>query len=72
LGGGTPADAKKAVCKAFTSVVKSSSLSLDPKSFFMMLNTNFAVLVRDRRMDLGPLWDAMAAEHPSDQHYGVI
>jgi hypothetical protein len=73
VSGGTTADeTKKAVCKAFTAVVKSSELAIDPKSFFMMLATSYAILCRDRRMDLGPLWDAMAGDHPKEQLYGVF
>jgi hypothetical protein len=73
VSGGTTADeTKKAVCKAFTSVVRGSALPIDPKNFFMMVATNYAILVRDRRIDLGPLWDAMAADHPRDALYGVF
>jgi hypothetical protein len=71
-GGTTAADTKKAVCKAFASVVKGSSLPIDPKSFFMTLTTNYGMLVRDRRLDLGPLWDSMVASHPPDQLNGVF
>ncbi len=73
MAGGTTADeVKKSVCKAFTSVVKSSTLAINPKTFFMMINTNYPVLVRGDRMELGPLWDAMSSGHPVDQLYGVF
>jgi hypothetical protein len=73
VSGGTTADeTKRAVCKAFTSVVKSGLLAVDPKAFFMMLNTNYAMLVQDRRINLGPLWDAMAGQHPAEQLHGVF
>ncbi|MEQ8985135.1 MAG: hypothetical protein RL846_44725 [Deltaproteobacteria bacterium] len=57
-----------------TNVVKASRLSgsIDPKSFFMMVNTNFGVLHRGGTVDLRPLWDALAASHPATSLYGLF
>lgn len=57
-----------------TNVVKASRLSgsIDPKSFFMMVNTNFGVLHRGGTIDLRPLWDALAASHPATSLYGLF
>jgi hypothetical protein len=71
-GGTTVDDTKKAVCKAFTSVVRGSALPIDPKAFFMMVTTNYAMLVQDKRLDLSPLWDAMASAHAPEQLHGVF
>ncbi len=55
-------------------MVKASRLngSIDPKSFFMMVNTNFGVLHRGGSIDLRPLWDALAASHPPTSLYGLF
>lgn len=58
-------ETKKAICRAFTKIVKTSRLqgSIDPKAFFMMMNTNYAMLHREGAFDLNPLWEALAASH---------
>jgi hypothetical protein len=52
---------KKAVCRGLTAILKESPVasSVDPKSFFMMLNTNYSALAAEGHIDLGPLFDAL-------------
>ncbi|MCK6547696.1 hypothetical protein L6R52_17730 [Myxococcota bacterium] len=54
-------ETKRAVCRAFTNVIGRSALAdaVDPKSFLLMLNTQFPVLYRGGRLYLAPLWEAM-------------
>ena len=44
--GDGPGEERRRICRALTSVLRQSPLSedLDPKSFFMMLNSNFDML----------------------------
>ena len=66
-------ETKKAVCRAFTKIVKTSRLeSIDPKAFFMMMNTNFAMLHREGQLDLAPLWEALAQSHPEHMLRGIF
>lgn len=55
---------RKTVCRALTNVLHRSVLAnrIDPKAFYMLLSTNFAVLYRDETFDLAPLWDSLAAK----------
>jgi hypothetical protein len=64
----TPAEQKKAVCTGLTAVVRESGLAgaIDPKAFFMMLNSNYAALCREGDLDLNLLWDGMKGQHPPD------
>jgi hypothetical protein len=57
----SPEDRKKATCKGLTNVLKASRLSetIDPKAFYMMLNTNYSVLAQADGLDLGPLFEAL-------------
>ncbi len=67
-------DTKRALCRALTQVLSNSTLrvTIDPKSFFMMLSTNYPVLYRSGRFDLGPVWDALVAQSPSEELYGLF
>ncbi len=60
----TDIDARKRLFRALTSVLERSGVGdeVDPKSFLVLLNGNHAVLVRDRRMDLRPLWGTLAGQ----------
>jgi len=55
---------KKAVCRGFAGILKESPLAsqVDPKSFLMMLNTNYSALARDGHIDLGPIFEALRRE----------
>jgi hypothetical protein len=68
------ADQKKAVCTKLTGVLKKSPLgqAIDPKAFFMMLNTNYPVLCTGEQLDLNPLWDAMKGQHADVQLFGLF
>ena len=54
--------------------MKASRLSdaIDPKAFFMMVNTNFGVLHHGGQIDLAPLWNAMAVSQPPAALHGVF
>jgi hypothetical protein len=69
---GSTAEEKKIVCKSLTSIVKTSPLSIDPKAFFMMLTTNYAVLCSNGRLDLGPVWDALSSGHSAEDLFGLF
>lgn len=60
---GSPEDLRKTTCRGLTGVLKRSPVAndVDPKSFFMMLNSNFAVLARENGIDLGPVFEALRA-----------
>jgi len=60
---GSPEDLRKTTCRGLTGVLKRSPVAnvVDPKSFFMMLNSNFAVLAREDGIDLGPVFEALRA-----------
>src|SRR6056297_1971634 len=59
---------KKAVCRGLTAILKESPVasSVDPKSFFMMLNTNYSALAANGTLDLGPLFEALRASAPEE------
>lgn len=59
---------KKAVCRGLTAILKESPVasSVDPKSFFMMLNTNYSALATNGTLDLGPLFEALRASAPEE------
>lgn len=65
---------KKAVCRGFTGILKESPLatSVDPKSFFMMLNTNYSALARDGEIDLGPISEALRSAASQDALLPVL
>lgn len=67
-------DVKKEVCRALTNVVRNSPLAeqIDPKSFFVMLNTNFSVLYQQDTLDLVPIWEALAADQAPPPLYGLF
>lgn len=52
---------RKTVCRALANVLQKTPLAeeFDPKAFYMLLSTNFAVLDRDEGFDLGPLWTTL-------------
>lgn len=56
-------DRKKALVRGLSGLLRVSPVSadVDPKNFFMLVNSNYAILVNEDRLDLGPLWDALAA-----------
>lgn len=55
-------------------MVRNSPLAaeIDPKTFFMMLNANYAVLYRDELFDLKPLWEALSAQHSTPTLTGLF
>ena len=67
-------ESKKAICRALTGVLRQSPLAqeIDPKSFFMMLNSNFHVLFRHGILDLDPVWQALATGRPAPPLYGLF
>lgn len=67
-------ETKKAVCRVLTNVIKASPLrdAIDPKAFFMMINTNFPVIYQGSRLELGLIWDALCTAHPPQQLYGIF
>ncbi|MEM7678971.1 MAG: hypothetical protein AAF449_23585, partial [Myxococcota bacterium] len=71
---GDPAEQRRVVCKALTRVVSKSHLAeeIDPKAFFMMLNTNYAVLYRDEVFDLTAVWEALVSQHSPKVLYGLF
>ncbi|MEM1024125.1 MAG: hypothetical protein AAGD10_05815 [Myxococcota bacterium] len=71
---GSPEDLKKTTCRGLTGVLKRSPVAeaVDPKSFFMMLNSNFAVLAREEGIDLGPIFEALKANAPEEQLAGLF
>lgn len=72
VSGGSAIEEKKAVCKALTSVVKASPLAIDPKAFFIMLHTNYALVRQGDRLDLTPVWEALTAAHTPEALYGLF
>ncbi|MEO1337409.1 MAG: hypothetical protein AAFV29_17325, partial [Myxococcota bacterium] len=48
------------------------SEEIDPKTFFMMLNTNYAVLYRDEVFDLSAVWEALSGQHSAEVLYGLF
>jgi hypothetical protein len=60
-----PKELKKQVSRTLTNVLKASALRdrIDPKAFFLMINSNFALLYQGNRLDLGPIHDALAPQH---------
>jgi hypothetical protein len=74
VGAGASAELKKAVCRALTNILKASPLrdAIDPKQFFMMISANFAALYQDGRLDLGPVWEALAAQHEPELLFGMF
>lgn len=67
-------DTKKEVCRTLTNVVRNSTLEdrIDPKSFYVMLNTNFSVLFQQGTVDLVPVWNALAGEEAPAPLYGLF
>src|SRR5438128_174962 len=65
---------KKTVCTTLTYVVRSSALrdQIDPKSFFMMLSSNFVTLVRGETLELQPIWEALSAQHAPEALFGLF
>ncbi|MEL6189789.1 MAG: hypothetical protein AAFU79_34635, partial [Myxococcota bacterium] len=57
----TAVERRKTVCRALANVLQKSPLAdeFDPKAFYMLLSTNFAVLDREEGFDLGPLWTTL-------------
>jgi hypothetical protein len=73
--GGTPqGDLKRTVCRALTGVLRQSPLAaeIDPKSFYMMLSSNFALLFQHGTLDLDPVWQALATGRPTHPLYGLF
>lgn len=65
---GDPKELKKQVCRTLTNVLKASSLreQIDPKAFFLMVNSNFALLYQGGKLDLSPIYDALLPQHGQD------
>lgn len=65
---GDPKELKKQVCRTLTNVLKASSLreQIDPKAFFLMVNSNFALLFQGGKLDLSPIYDALLPQHGPD------
>ncbi|MBK6686764.1 MAG: hypothetical protein IPG45_20025 [Deltaproteobacteria bacterium] len=65
---GDPKELKKQVCRTLTNVLKASSLreQIDPKAFFLMVNSNFALLFHTGKLDLSPIYDALLPQHGPD------
>jgi hypothetical protein len=63
VAGAPSSDDKRVVCSALTNALRASVLkdAIDPNAFFMMVNANFALIYKDGTVDLGPLWDPLAA-----------
>lgn len=63
-----PDDRKKSVVRGLTGLLRVSPISadVDPKNFFMMVNSNFSILAQGDRLDLTPLWDALAPRARSE------
>lgn len=59
---------RKTVCRALASTMAESHLSdvFDPKAFYMLLSTNFAVLDRGEAIDLAPLWGSLSQQLGSE------
>ncbi|MCA9549147.1 MAG: hypothetical protein KC933_03870 [Myxococcales bacterium] len=72
--GDGPGEERRRICRALTSVLRQSPLAeaLDPKSFFMMLNSNFDMLYISGALDLEPVWQAIAGGRPPHLMYGLF
>lgn len=71
---GDPKELKKQVCRTLTNVLKASTLreQIDPKAFFLMVNSNFAMLFHTGKLDLSPIYDALSGQHTPDQLDGFF
>ncbi len=68
------ASEKKEVCRVLTGVLRRSPLveSLDPKTFYMMLSSNYPVLKRGDTFEFEPLWSALGGESNSEPMLGLF
>lgn len=74
MEGSSSTETRKAVCRSFANVVKGSGLAeiIDPKSFFMMLSSNFPAIYRGGKLHLAPIWDALAPKASTDDLIGLF
>lgn len=65
---------RKEIVAALTGVVKRSPLKdeIDPKTFFMMVSSNFQVLFQNGVLDLNPIWAALSAQHGPELLSGIF
>lgn len=64
----SPEDQKKALVRGLSGLLRVSPVSadVDPKNFFMMVSSNYSILVQGNRLDLNPLWEPLAAQSSPD------